>query len=106
MSCPGLTRACGSSWREIAGSSPALSILFEDDVDLADGLVDVPDAHAVRWPIGSVSGGELDALAVVGGEGAAPGEEVGELRLFHLAAPAAGRAFPDAVIRLPRLRRF
>jgi hypothetical protein len=68
----------------------AAARLPEQDVDLAHGLLDVPDPHAHGREVERVASGDLDALAVIGDEGAAAGEDVGELRLLDLAAPAAG----------------
>src|SRR5262249_23507891 len=44
----------------------------DQDIDLADRFLDIPDAKAVGWKIECVAGSDLDLLAAFSGEGAAP----------------------------------
>jgi hypothetical protein len=66
------------------------------NVGLAHGFLDIPDAEAVGRQHQCDAGFDVEGFTVVGGEGAAALDEVTEFLGNDLPTPAAGRAFPDA----------
>ena len=71
------------------------SLRLEHQVDLSNGLSDVPGAATVGRKENRVAGRNFDARTVFVGKAAAPRDEMTELGFGDLPLPDAGRAFPD-----------
>src|SRR5436189_3998434 len=86
---------CLEAFRGCRPRAPGPAGRSEQDVQLADRLVDLPAAPPATGEDGGVAGADVLRLAAVRGDRHPPGEDVD--RLIGLQGPARGpgRAFPD-----------